>query len=55
MGRADWSKEMLQKYDRVGSKYVYDIVIGDDPRFTRMSPKVNGNRLNGCFKMSQIQ
>ena len=26
----DWSKEMLEKYDRGASKYVYDIVIGDE-------------------------
>ena len=25
----DWSKEMLQKYDRGASKHVYNIVIGD--------------------------
>ena len=30
MGRADWSKEMLQKYDRVASKHVYDIVTSDE-------------------------
>ena len=28
-GRDDWSKEMLQKYDRDNSKHVYDIVTGD--------------------------
>ena len=26
--RLDWSKEMLEKYDRGASKHVYDIVIG---------------------------
>ena len=26
----DWSKEMLQKYDRGASKHVYDIVTGDE-------------------------
>ena len=26
--RVDWSKEMLQKYDRGASKHVYDIVTG---------------------------
>ena len=28
--RVDWSKEMLQKYDRRASKHVYDIVTGDE-------------------------
>ena len=28
--RSNWSKEMLQKYDRGASKRVYDIVIGDE-------------------------
>ena len=28
--RVDWSKEMLQKYDRGASKHVYDIVTGDE-------------------------
>ena len=28
--RPDWSKEMLQKYDRGASKHVYDIVTGDE-------------------------
>ena len=28
--RADWLKEMLQKYDRGASKHVYDIVTGDE-------------------------
>ena len=28
--RVDWSKEMLQKYDRGTSKHVYDIVTGDE-------------------------
>ena len=27
--RVDWSKEMLQIYDRSASKHVYDIVTGD--------------------------
>ena len=29
-GRVDWSKEILQKYDRGASKHVYDIVTGDE-------------------------
>lgn len=28
--RVDWSKEMLEKYDRSASKHVYDIVTGDE-------------------------
>ena len=28
--RVDWSKKMLQKYDRGASKHVYDIVTGDE-------------------------
>ena len=28
--RVDWSKEMLQKYDRGASKNVYDIMTGDE-------------------------
>ena len=28
--RVDWSKEMLQKYDRGALKHVYDIVTGDE-------------------------
>ena len=28
--RVDWSKEMLQKYNRGASKHVYDIVTGDE-------------------------
>ena len=28
--RVDWSKEMLQKFDRGASKHVYGIVTGDE-------------------------
>ena len=28
--RVEWSKEMLQKYDRGALKHVYDIVKGDE-------------------------
>ena len=28
--RVDWSKVMLQKYDRGASKYIYDIKTGDE-------------------------
>ena len=37
--RVDWSKEMLQKYDRVASKHVYDIVIGDESWIYSYEPK----------------
>ena len=30
MAHADWSKEMLQKYNNSASKHVYDIVAGDE-------------------------
>ena len=30
MAHADWSKEMLQKYNHSASKHVYDIVAGDE-------------------------
>ena len=45
MARVDWSKEMLQKYDRGVSKGVYDIVTGDESWIY----------VGDCFKMSQIQ
>ena len=45
----DWSKEMIQKYDRDASKHVYDIVTGMNRGFTRMSPKINSSRLYTCF------
>ena len=28
MGPVDWSKEMLQKYDRGALKFIYDIMKG---------------------------
>ena len=41
-------KKKLKNYDSGASKHVMN------RGFTLMSPKVNGSRLYGCFKMSQI-
>ena len=37
--RVDWSKVMLQKYHRVASKHVYDIVTGDKAWFYAYEPE----------------
>ena len=37
----NWSKEMLQKYDRSASKQVYDIVTGDDSCIYAYEPESN--------------
>ena len=49
----DWSKKMLQEYDRGASKHGYDIVTGNESWIYAHEPE--SNRLYGCFKMSQIQ
>ena len=37
--RVDWSKEMLQKYDRGASKHVYHIVTGDESSVYAYEPE----------------
>ena len=39
--RVDWSKEMLQKYDRGALKHVYDIVTGDESWIYTYEPESN--------------
>lgn len=51
----DWSKEILNKFDRIIPKHVYDTVTGEDSPITRMSPNINSSRLCKFFKISQIQ
>ena len=48
--RVDWSKEMLQKYNRGASKHVYNIVTGDE-----LWIYAYGLEMYGCLKMIQIQ
>ena len=45
--RVDWLKEMLQKYDRVASKHVYDICW-----IYAYVPNVSSCRLYGYFKVN---
>ena len=52
--RVDWAKEMLQKYDRGASKYVYDNVTGDESWTYAYEPE-NKQQSTVYVKMSKIQ
>ena len=45
----DWSKEMLQKYDRGASKHVYDILTGDKSWIYAYEPKSKQQSTVGVF------
>ena len=51
--RVDWSKEMLQKYDRGALEDIYNIVTGDEWWIYVYEPE--SKHQYGCFEMSQIQ
>ena len=48
--RVNWSKEILQKYDRGASKHFYDIVTGDESRIYAYEPESKQQSTSWVFQ-----